>query len=722
MSRRRQPGGRPSGFLLALAMVLAMAACLLPGVSTPAWADGEHTHTIGEGESVQTITFQPWDKTDSLPTEAGSYYLTVDVKLATSWNVPTGGVNLCLNGKNVTYTGDAGSVITLAESGGGKPILNLFDEDGDKGSISGGKGIVPMSGDQSGRGGGVCLMAGTLNMYGGTITDNHTVGDNGGGGGVCVDSIATFNMYGGSIKDNTSAYGGGVRVEGTFNMYRGSIEGNGAKAIETTDGEGSPVYRGGQGGGVCVNAGINAGTFTMNGGSITGNYAHRYGGGVYNYGTFNISGAPKIDGNTHTHIPGDPDADNVYLVRYAVVNVADELTNAKPIGITMQAEGVFTSGGASGYASKFVSDDANDDDGHTVAVRGDELMLQHRKHSMEYDESGATVTAECVWPSSCSLPDGKVTLTIKAPTLTVYGGEGSAEATLEGLEEFNKACGLSLAATDIKYYKATADGDAYTKGDPLPAAPTDAGDYLAEISVRTDKGDDDSVPSYVTASVGYTIHKADPAVDKPGPLSGTQGDLLESVKLPEVEGGTWSWEADPGARLENVGECDFSATFTPDDTANYTTIGGVSVTVNVAAAPESGRAEMFRLYNPYSGEHFYTASEVERDSVAAAGWSFEGVGWVAPTEGAPVFRLYNPYAGDHHYTTSATERDYLVSVGWSDEGVGWRSAGSDGVPLWRQYNPNATAGAHNYTASESERDMLVSVGWRHEGIGWYGLR
>ena len=67
MSRRRQPGGRPSGFLLALAMVLAMAACLLSGVSTPAWADGEHTHTIGEGESAQTIIFQPWDKTDSLP-------------------------------------------------------------------------------------------------------------------------------------------------------------------------------------------------------------------------------------------------------------------------------------------------------------------------------------------------------------------------------------------------------------------------------------------------------------------------------------------------------------------------------------------------------------------------------------------------------------------------------------------------------------------------------
>jgi hypothetical protein len=133
------------------------------------------------------------------------------------------------------------------------------------------------------------------------------------------------------------------------------------------------------------------------------------------------------------------------------------------------------------------------------------------------------------------------------------------------------------------------------------------------------------------------------------------------------------------------------------------------------------RVEMHRLYNPYTGEHFYTASEVERDAVAAAGWNYEGVGWVAPSEGTPVFRVYNPFAGDHHYTTSAAERDHLVSVGWNDEGVGWCSAGEDGVPLWRQYNPNAVAGAHNYTVSEAERDHLVSIGWHDEGVGWYGL-
>jgi hypothetical protein len=128
---------------------------------------------------------------------------------------------------------------------------------------------------------------------------------------------------------------------------------------------------------------------------------------------------------------------------------------------------------------------------------------------------------------------------------------------------------------------------------------------------------------------------------------------------------------------------------------------------------------MQRLYNPYSGEHFYTASTYERDSLVGAGWSSEGVGWIAPATGDAVFRLYNPYAGDHHYTTSAQERDFLVGVGWSYEGEGWRSGGD--VALWRQYNPNAVAGAHNYTTSAYERDALVSLGWRDEGVGWYGI-
>ncbi|MDO4404607.1 MAG: leucine-rich repeat domain-containing protein [Atopobiaceae bacterium] len=45
---------------------------------------------------------------------------------------------------------------------------------------------------------------------------------------------------------------------------------------------------------------------------------------------------------------------------------------------------------------------------------------------------------------------------------------------------------------------------------------------------------------------------------------------------------------------------------------------------------------MYRLYNPNSGEHFYTASEKERDSVVAAGWKYEGKAWYALEGGSPA--------------------------------------------------------------------------------------
>lgn len=129
--------------------------------------------------------------------------------------------------------------------------------------------------------------------------------------------------------------------------------------------------------------------------------------------------------------------------------------------------------------------------------------------------------------------------------------------------------------------------------------------------------------------------------------------------------------------------------------------------------------EMYRLYNPNSGEHFYTANINERNHLVGLHWNYEGIGWVAPKSGKPVYRLYNPNAGDHHYTADIRERNMLTQKGWRYEGVGWQSGGS--VPLYRQYNPNAKSGSHNYTTSKSENDLLVRIGWKAEGIAWYAV-
>ncbi len=137
---------------------------------------------------------------------------------------------------------------------------------------------------------------------------------------------------------------------------------------------------------------------------------------------------------------------------------------------------------------------------------------------------------------------------------------------------------------------------------------------------------------------------------------------------------------------------------------------------------------MYRLYNPYSGEHVFTANATERDECVNAGWVYENEAWIAPVESAvPVYRLYNSYEplGDHHYTTSKEEYDKLVKEGWTGEDVGWYSANESDIGLYRLYNPNAyssgMSGAHHYTSDKAESDNLVSLGWTAEGTAWYGI-
>lgn len=132
---------------------------------------------------------------------------------------------------------------------------------------------------------------------------------------------------------------------------------------------------------------------------------------------------------------------------------------------------------------------------------------------------------------------------------------------------------------------------------------------------------------------------------------------------------------------------------------------------------------MYRMYNPNSGEHFYTAEAKERDHLESVGWTYEMIGWVAPDlSREPVYRLYNENAGDHHYTMDKAEHDALVALGWKSENIGWYSAGEDGTPLYRQYNPNAQVGTHNFTKDMNENNALVNLGWDAEGIAWYAVK
>ncbi len=133
---------------------------------------------------------------------------------------------------------------------------------------------------------------------------------------------------------------------------------------------------------------------------------------------------------------------------------------------------------------------------------------------------------------------------------------------------------------------------------------------------------------------------------------------------------------------------------------------------------------MYRLYNPWSGEHLYTSSLAELSACEKSGWKYEGVAWYAPkTSSTPVYRLYNKYTGDHHYTTSKSEYDTCAKQGWTKEGIGWYSeSASNGVPLYRGYNRYVKVGTHHYTTSWTEMSAMEKSGWKYEGIAWYGVK
>lgn len=141
-----------------------------------------------------------------------------------------------------------------------------------------------------------------------------------------------------------------------------------------------------------------------------------------------------------------------------------------------------------------------------------------------------------------------------------------------------------------------------------------------------------------------------------------------------------------------------------------------------AFSTKSLAADVYRAYNPYSGEHLYTPNFFEISTIARDGWNYEGIAWKAPdtNKDGVIYRLYNPNAGDHFYTADVAEKNHLINIGWRDDHYTIPVASSKtGTPIYRFYNPNARAGSHHYTPYEREREDLARAGWKYEGIGFY---
>ena len=126
---------------------LGKEAAVLAAFALP---QADHPHCVcgGDGDvnGHEHDTAVTWTTTDSLPDSAGNYYLTQSV--SGNWTVPTGEVNLCLNGQTINgkITVGSGATLTLTDCA-------------NAGKLQG-----------SGSGSGVSINGGTFNLYGGTIT------------------------------------------------------------------------------------------------------------------------------------------------------------------------------------------------------------------------------------------------------------------------------------------------------------------------------------------------------------------------------------------------------------------------------------------------------------------------------------------------------------------------------------------------------------------------
>lgn len=210
----------------------------------------EHTHGVDGGEG--DIVWTEWGGKTSLT--AGNYYIENNITLSKTINV-SGAVNLCLNGKTISYSGSS--------STGKKHVF----------SVNGTFSVCD------------CKGGGEIQQLSNSAASYYTIE---------VKAYATFNLYGGTI----TAEGNSVAVHtvqlGTINVYGGSIEGTTYRGAITSNG-GEVTIAGGTVSGTRSGGalGVSGGTATITGGTVNGvklqNRAELYLGGAPDVGTVSMA-------------------------------------------------------------------------------------------------------------------------------------------------------------------------------------------------------------------------------------------------------------------------------------------------------------------------------------------------------------------------------------------------------------------------------------------------
>ena len=530
---------------------------------------------------------------------------------------------------------NAGSDLNVASIGGGA----RYQSSGTV-NIHGGKITATGGSNASGIGGALDGGNGEVNIYGGNVTargKNYAAGI----GGYSKKSGGTVNIYGGTVNASGSQSGTtGIGIGGTnpgncvVHIYGGEVTATSEKAAAgiqgtvTIDG-GTVTATGGvsdsissfgeetySSNGINGTVTVNGGTVTAFGGNVTGGYAtiESYGGTVY--ACSGISGTVTISGGTVTATGGNVtgDINNSGGTIYACNGVNGTVTisggtvtatggshTGNSSGTTVKEKGfggsltlgtgMYLYGGTSANPESNLSNyraGAGDYTGDRYVYMTVNNVVPHI-HSFTYTADGATVTATC-GAEGCDLTSNP-TLTIVAPTLTTYGqtGEGISEkATLDGLDAFNSATDLTVAASDIKYYgveEYEIEGHTYKKqGDELAQVPTAAGEYVAGLTLSNVKTSETETGD-VIARVWYTIAPASissvTVTDITAPVATEALDTEAATSTANVTLGavTWNPTTTPAAYATQ-----YTATVIATAAANYAFADTVTATVNGQAA------------------------------------------------------------------------------------------------------------------------------------------
>lgn len=477
-----------------------------------------------------------WKVTDTLPKQAGYYYLTDDVNLGSwPWG-PKAGTILCLNGHKITSSStsttvriDSDAHIVLTDCRASGAIINTSGTNGAEALSSSGNstsrnGIadvfkISLSGTSVGV---ENYTSNTVNLYNSTISGTRGAIYNTGtvniagtvkatsntanSGDYCVKNLGMLNVDGtltadggdiGVVNHSENSRSGTMKVDGIVTSTGSSngLSNRGAMTVTGTLTAIGKTYYGlynDKNGTLTVNGTLTAagnasgdkscGLYNAGGtATVIGTLAASGGQyGVYNYGPLNLAGTVNVTnhvylgkGQTITVVGELDDATSITVQTLAMPASGSPVTIATTENAGWIKAGSFVSWTPSKYAV------SRTDEGKTV-------VLKEHEHEWGYTLSsdGTTITAACVNTDGlCGNTNGG-SVTIAAP---------SGELIYDGSAKAAKLTTTGWTAADVGEIVYQKDGSA------LSAVPVDAGTYTAGITVGGQ-----------TASVTYEIGKATP--------------------------------------------------------------------------------------------------------------------------------------------------------------------------------------------------------------------